>query len=91
MELTEASLGRSFAKYRRQCRILKKNMKSCLIAKLSIRGQLAENMLLHFADSTNLIISPSATSKKAAPSSDMRKYVNQQLRGKMLHMNIFSL
>lgn len=90
VELAEASPGRSFVKYKRQCRILKWNTKSCLISKLSIRGQLAETMLSHyFADSTNLIISPSARSKKAAPSSDMKEYVNQQLRGTMLC--IFSL
>ena len=91
MELAAASPGRSFVKYKRQRRILKQNTKSCLISKLSVRGQLAETMLLHFADSTSLIIPASARSKKAAPSSDKRKYVNQQLWGKMLCINTFSL
>lgn len=67
-------------------------MKGCVISKLPARGQLAETTLLNiFAGSTNLIISPSATSKKAAPSSDMRKYINQQYRVKMLHINTFTL
>lgn len=68
------------------------NTKSCLSSTLPIRAQLAEAMLIHFcANSTNLIVSPSSRSKKAAPSSDTRKYVNQQFRRKMIHKNTFSL
>lgn len=62
------------------------NTRSC-----SIRAPLAEAMLMHFcAYFTHLIISPSSRSKKAAPSSDTRKCVNQQFRGKV-HINILFL
>lgn len=82
MEPTEAPAGRSFVKMQK-CRIVKQNRRSCVISELSARGQLAETTLLHiFAGSTDLIISPSATSKKAAPSSDMRKIHQSAVQGK---------